>query len=265
MAMIVDSRAVARPANTGARKRRRLFFVGGAKGGTGKTMTAVALIDYLRQKGAELIIVESDSSNSDVWHCFLEKKEEKVVPKMEPPATVYTFDLQQHEEWLRLVDLCEGHQNATIVINSKGGNAEEVERYGPILNDTLDEIPHELVTLWVLNLYRDSVNALTRFHETVPKSRLHTILNECWGQPEDFYLYQTSEVRTLIHEGDPKQAKKPLGSTHFVPRVAPRILTGVFNERQPLEKLASSPSIATRSEVARWRRAMGKIFDEVDA
>ena len=43
-----------------------IYFVGGSKGGVGKSMVAVALLDYLLEKGEDVILIESDTSNCDL-------------------------------------------------------------------------------------------------------------------------------------------------------------------------------------------------------
>ena len=44
-----------------------LFAVGGCKGGVGKTMVALALVDYLLRRDWPILLVETDTSNPDVW------------------------------------------------------------------------------------------------------------------------------------------------------------------------------------------------------
>ena len=43
-----------------------IFYVGGSKGGVGKSKLTFALIDYLLDDGKQVLLLESDTSNPDV-------------------------------------------------------------------------------------------------------------------------------------------------------------------------------------------------------
>lgn len=43
-----------------------IYFIGGDKGGVGKSFASIALIDYLLGKKQRVFLVESDTSNPDV-------------------------------------------------------------------------------------------------------------------------------------------------------------------------------------------------------
>ena len=44
-----------------------IFYVGGSKGGVGKSKLTFALIDYLLNDGKQVVLLESDTSNPDVY------------------------------------------------------------------------------------------------------------------------------------------------------------------------------------------------------
>ena len=44
-----------------------IFYVGGSKGGVGKSKLSFALIDYLLDDGKKVLLLESDTSNPDVF------------------------------------------------------------------------------------------------------------------------------------------------------------------------------------------------------
>jgi MinD superfamily P-loop ATPase len=47
-----------------------IYWVGGGKGGVGKSMVSMALVDYLLGKGVPALFMESDTSNPDVFKTY---------------------------------------------------------------------------------------------------------------------------------------------------------------------------------------------------
>ena len=43
-----------------------IYIVGGSKGGVGKSIVALALVDHLKRRNANIVLVETDTSNPDV-------------------------------------------------------------------------------------------------------------------------------------------------------------------------------------------------------
>jgi MinD superfamily P-loop ATPase len=48
----------------------RIYWVGGSKGGVGKSMMTLATLDYLLERGTKVVLVECDTSNPDVWKAY---------------------------------------------------------------------------------------------------------------------------------------------------------------------------------------------------
>ena len=51
-------------------ENQRIYIVGGSKGGVGKSMVSMALVDYLRESKRKVILVETDTSNPDVAKAY---------------------------------------------------------------------------------------------------------------------------------------------------------------------------------------------------
>ena len=47
-----------------------IFLVGGGKGGVGKSMLSMALLDYLRGAENAPLLIETDTSAPDVWKAY---------------------------------------------------------------------------------------------------------------------------------------------------------------------------------------------------
>ena len=57
-----------------------LYFIGGSKGGVGKSFLSMALADYLtKYKNRKIILVESDTSNPDVGKTFAQNDDVEVL------------------------------------------------------------------------------------------------------------------------------------------------------------------------------------------
>ena len=44
-----------------------VFYVGGSKGGVGKSLFSFALVDYLLNRNANILLVDTDTDNPDVF------------------------------------------------------------------------------------------------------------------------------------------------------------------------------------------------------
>ena len=47
-----------------------IYWVGGGRGGVGKSVVSMALLDYLLGKGVPTLFVESDTSHPDVYKAY---------------------------------------------------------------------------------------------------------------------------------------------------------------------------------------------------
>jgi MinD-like ATPase involved in chromosome partitioning or flagellar assembly len=54
---------------------RRIYWIGGSKGGVGKSMMTVVILDYLLEQGEKVLLVECDTSNPDVWKAYSNETE----------------------------------------------------------------------------------------------------------------------------------------------------------------------------------------------
>src|SRR5579871_2063830 len=95
-------------------ERGRVYWVGGGKGGVGKSMVAVAVLDYLRAEGKRVLLVECDTSNPDVWKAYKEHVPTELV------------NLDEGDGWIYLVNLCDERRDHTIVVNTAARNGAAV-------------------------------------------------------------------------------------------------------------------------------------------
>ena len=79
-----------------------IFMVGGGKGGVGKSLMSMALLDFLQATGREPFLVETDTSVPDVFKTY------KDAVGGEP------VNLDEREGWIDLVNLLERRPENTM-------------------------------------------------------------------------------------------------------------------------------------------------------
>ncbi|MBR0098711.1 MAG: protein mobD, partial [Treponema sp.] len=125
---------------------RFLYFIGGSKGGVGKSILSMILADFLTQyRQRKIILVESDTSNPDVGKTFVHNDDVEVL----------SLSLDNADGWIELVNYSEA-SDKDIVINSAARSGEAVEKFSGTLIGSLDELQRQLVSFWVINRQRDS-------------------------------------------------------------------------------------------------------------
>lgn len=225
--------------------QNKIYWIGGGKGGVGKSMMTMATIDWMLGSHGRVVLVECDTSNPDVHKAY--KGEENVHPEL--------VDLDEADGWIYLVNLCEEHRGTPVVINTAARNNVAVRHYGRTLDTSLEELGRRLVALWVINRQRDSVELLKEFMDAVPKADVHVVRNGYFGEERKFELYNASKVRTLIEERG--------GKSVTFPDLADRVADDIYTKRLPLTEAAKILPIGNRAELSRWRGEVQTVLAEV--
>jgi hypothetical protein len=222
-----------------------IIFVGGSKGGVGKSLVSMATIDFLLQRKEKVILIETDDSNPDVFKCYRDEVETHVI------------DLDKDNEWIKLVDICEA-EDATVVVNTAARNNFGVKKHSGILVDSLPELERELITLWVINNQKDSVELLVDYLESIQNGKTHVIKNELFGDDRDFEFYNQCNTRKLIESKGGKSLNFPV--------LASRVTDEFYKNRLSITKAAIEMPLGNRAELNRWRNAVKRTLNEaIDA
>ena len=220
-----------------------VYFVGGSKGGVGKSILCMLLADYLTKcKGRKIILVESDTSNPDVGKTFVHNDDVEVV----------SLSLDSADGWIELVNYAEASQK-DIVINSAARSEEAVEKFGGTLIGSLDELHRTLISFWIINRQRDSIELLKKYMDVVP-GELHVVRNTFYGAPEKFELFNNSKTKI--------EAEKR-GATIDCPDLADRVTDDLYSNRFSIAKAAEEMPLGNRAELKRWRSRGWRMFDEI--
>jgi hypothetical protein len=223
----------------------RIWWIGGSKGGVGKSMTALAVVDHFLEAGRPVTLVECDTSNPDVGKMY-----QTLVQAMD------LIDLDQRDGWLRLVNVCAGHPEDVIVINTAARSNVAVRQYGELLEESLGELG-KMLALWVINRQRDSVELLKEFMEVLPSAELHVVRNAYFGKEAQFELYNSSQLRTLIESRG--------GKSLTLPDLADRVADDLYSQRLSISAAAKVLPIGNRAELTRWRREVRRVLHQLVA
>jgi cellulose biosynthesis protein BcsQ len=163
-----------------------VIFVSGSKGGVGKTIVTMSLVNYLTERGEMVLLVDADTTNPDVGKAYGKTVE-----------TVY-INLDEKDGWMDLANLLAEHPNNIVVINTPARSGEGVRLYGTLLTESMEELGRKLVTLWVINSQRDSLQLLKDHLDTVHSGTTHVLRNLYHGPERKFELYNGSKIRATV-------------------------------------------------------------------
>jgi hypothetical protein len=219
-----------------------IYLVGGSKGGVGKSFVALALADYLRRRDIHAALVETDTSNPDVMKAVQDEMQ------------CIAYNLDDANGWIGLVNYCDEHRDAAIVVNTAARSQTGVEQFGATLVGALGELRRRLVVLWVINRQRDSLELLSAFSETFPDAVTHVVRNGYFGSADKFTLYQGSKLRRSIESR---------GHSLDFPDLADRVADELRSQRMSIRKAGETMHIGERVELLRWRSLCDAMFAKV--
>jgi len=211
----------------------RIYWVGGSKGGVGKSMMTLATVDHLLKRGANVLLVECDTSNPDVWKAYKEEVETELI------------DLDEADGWIHLVNTCDRRSDSVVVINTAARNNLAVKQYGSTLDSSLEELGSQLIALWVINRQRDSLELLREFIDAVAKAGVQVVRNGYFGEERKFELYNGSKIREEVESRG--------GKSITLPDLADRVADDIYVRRislnvsalpQYYSDVANTPAVA---------------------
>ena len=224
----------------------KIYLCGGNKGGTGKSMVATALIDAFLQRGAEPLLIETDDANPDVFKAHSER------------VQCAALSLDDAEGWIEMINSLDKARGVPVIVNTAARNSAGVARYGQTLKSTLAELGRTMVTLWVINRQRDSLELLADYLDAMPAGadhQVHVVRNGYYGSAEKFQLYNGSELKKRIEEGG--------GRTLDFPDLADRVADQMATQRLTIQGAFKEMPLGHRAELIRWRDEAFKTLGQV--
>jgi hypothetical protein len=212
---------------------KALILVGGGKGGVGKSLFSMAVVDFLESTKEATFLIETDTSVPDVFKTYRETIEGELV------------NLDEREGWIELVNLVESRPESTIVINTGARNQTGITNFGRTLRKALPELKRKLGVFWLIDRKRESLELLSDFSEALPEAEIHVVRNMYLGAENKFELYNGSNMRTAI--------EKTGGKSLNFPELADRVTDAMNKGRLTIAKACRELSFGDRIEVERWR------------
>ena len=98
-------------------------LVGGRKGGVGKSIVSMALVDYLQTLDTDVLLIDNHNSNPDVWRTYEDSVETKLL------------DLDDNDAWITLIYACANRPDSALVINGAARDSRGFGKYRRMLDD----------------------------------------------------------------------------------------------------------------------------------
>lgn len=233
---------------------KRILFVSGEKGGTGKSTLCWAMIDHALRRGDVPFVVEGDASVPDVAARYRGHLEGLQVPLQRPDsagqAVVELFSAL--EQVFAAVDC--------VVVNLPAGASATVDRMAEeLIGPTLTALGVELSVLFLIGPGEESVQALAESWE----SGLCSIASRCVPVPNEFF---GAADRFGWHRSTLRQEWLGAGHPEFtLPRLIPRVADRVRALPGPLHALAEGRggelTVVERAGLAAWLRACAPLAE----
>jgi hypothetical protein len=220
-----------------------ILLVGGGKGGVGKSLLSIALVDYVSVTDGRPFLVETDTSVPDVYKTYGGEIGADQV------------NLDEREGWIELLNLVESHPEDTIVVNTGARNQTGVSNFGRTLRKALPQLKRRLIVFWLIDRKRESLELLSDFIETLPEATIIVVRNMYLGTERKFELYNGSKMRAAIEQAG--------GRSLNFPELADRVTDAMNKGRLTIAKAIEELSFGDRMEVERWRDECKEMFAEV--
>jgi hypothetical protein len=219
--------------------QRPILLVGGGKGGVGKSLFPVALVDYALSTDARPLLVETDTSVPDVYKAYGDEVDAELV------------NLDEREGWIDLLNVVESHADNTIIINTGARNQTGITNFGKTLRTALPQLKRRLVVFWLIDRKREGLELLGDFAEALPEATVHVVRNMYFGTERKVEVYNGSKTRAAIEQS---------GRSLTFPELADRVTDAMNKGRLTLGEAVQELSFGDRMEVERWRGECKEMF-----
>lgn len=226
-----------------------IYWVGGSKGGVGKSMVSMALVDYLIRRGETPLLVECDTSNPDVVKAYHVEIQANSLPAV-------SVNLDEDEGWETLADTFAAHVDRPIVVNTAARNNDSVAKRGWYMTRGAKRLERPVITLWVVNRQRDSLELLRQYQEAIRQwsgeTQVHVLRNLYFGDEAKFELYNRSKIR--------EQVEQLGGRSLNFPELSDRVADELYSNRLSLSRAPEKLSFSGKLGFEQWQSQADKVL-----
>jgi cellulose biosynthesis protein BcsQ len=244
------------PLPVGGNAAPPVYLVTAGKGGVGKSLMALTLIDLLLSSGKAPLYIETDSTTPDVYRC-LRRDWIETLDRPLPGVLLATCSLTERSGWLDLVDLLDAHRDRCVVVNTPPGLDAALLDHGWLLRDSLGELQRDLVTLWMLDRLPHSVRQLEKYVELFPGTVVHAVKNGIFGDAARFEHYNDSAVRQRLESAG--------GTSMTLPAMEHSLTDAIYNERRAISDALEHLPLGRRAALRQWREQSHREFERLVA
>lgn len=233
-----------------------LFVSTGNKGGAGKSTAATAAVDFFLTLGKRVAVIETDTAQPDVWNRY----------QSAPNLVIGELDLAGDPEGaiVRLGGWIESKakQVEAFVVNSPAGGGAILDPHAGVLAEVASELSLEFCILWALGPTIEDAEAVRRSMAgglLGQASASRAIGLARWiGDPRT-WPWTRSSIRTAAVADGIAETTIPALTQIVMAQVIERNTAPIADLCAP----AGGLSIASRSSLMRWRRAMHLILAQL--
>jgi hypothetical protein len=226
-----------------------VYLVAGGKGGVGKSMMALVLIDQLLSLGKKVLYFETDTSNPDVWFC-LERDATNAPGEPIDGVRMHTVQIEMPDAWAAMLTLIDAHRDHVVVIGTASRTGDCIRQNGDIFKTGLPLIDRKVITLWVIDVQRDAVMQLKDHLHVFPDSETHVIKNSLFGSL--FPYYEGSDVQQHIESQG--------GLALSLPRLPLCVVNSLYSERMAISQAMEVLPIGNKVLLMQFRKACGAML-----
>jgi hypothetical protein len=225
-----------------------IFYIGGGKGGVGKSMVSLTLIQFLIDRCGEtktINLIETDESNPDVGRVY----------KNKIPVTNVLLD-EKEDGWIKMVNTIEQSHDTLFVINSAARSNMGIRKHGRNLTAVLEngKLPYEFVVFWPMNRQKDSMTLLEEFLQYVTYGSVYPIRNNYFGDTGDFALYDK-------YMSENKSLKSRVDDTLDFPALADIIADDFYTGGKTIPETVNDLGAFAGQSFMSWRNRVNEMFE----
>ena len=231
---------------------KNLVYVGGSKGGTGKSMVCMSLVNYFRTTFPqdEIMLIETDSSNPDVGRLYR---------RTEGVASHGWFLNEEDSAWMAMIDAIAKTSARHIIINSMAASNTGIQNHGALLDNNIlnGRLNVKFNVLWALNRNKDGVLLLKDFLTWMKSATVYPVLNLYFGKEDEFVFYRAaSDIQQMILERG--------GRSITFPSLNDLIADRLYTDETNLEELPDHLGLGMLTGLERWLSMVKDSFDQVE-